>query len=191
MKTNLVSNAKVSILDVGAGPEGTAKAFFPEAIILRLDGDPEVQPDYVHDIRDPLPADLQGRFDIVFASHVLEHIEPWRTVQTLRNLREGVKEGGEVWVLVPSLEWVGTELRKDNPSPAVMAVLYSGKEGNSWQQHRCGFTLMSLRQIVEKAGLIPRQAYQGPITVTMNGKDFPSLQNILVAMRHDGAKETE
>jgi SAM-dependent methyltransferase len=184
MKTRLVSESKGRLLDVGSGQEGTAQAFFPQAVIFRLDVDPELHPDYLHDIREPFPEELRGSFDIVFASHVLEHVERHRVLDTVTNLKGALKDGGELWIMVPSLEWVANELRKDQASPATIAAIY-GMQSNEWQYHKCGFTLFMLRQIIEKAGLIPRRAYQGPLTITMNGKEYASLQNILVSMRHD------
>ncbi|MGH2621525.1 MAG: methyltransferase domain-containing protein [Anaerolineales bacterium] len=187
MSQKLISREKVSLLDVGAGPEGTAQAFFPEAVIFRLDVDPEFNPDYVHDIRAPFPEELRDRFDVVFASHVLEHVERHRVPETVANLRSAVRDGGELWILVPSLEWVAKELRKDQPSPAVLAAIY-GAQSSEWQYHKSGFTLFMLRQIVEKAGLVARQAYQGPLTISLNGKPYDALQNILVSMRNDNGR---
>lgn len=186
---DLISQDKVSLLDVGAGPEGTAQAFFPEAITFRLDVDPAVNPDFVHDIREPFPAELQNRFQIVFVSHVLEHVERHRVLATVANLRTAVKDGGELWLLVPSLEWVAKELMKDQPSPAVLPAIY-GSQAGEYQYHKSGFTLFMLRQIVEKAGLIPRQAYQGPLVITLNDKRYDALQNILVSMRSDNGRQT-
>lgn len=185
MKAKLISQAKVTLLDVGSGPEGTAQAWFPEATIFRLDANPEFNPDFVQDIREPFPDELHDRFDIVFASHVLEHCERHRQIDTVKNLATAVREGGELWILVPSLEWVAVELRKDQPSPATLAALY-GSQTDPWQYHKCGHTLFMLRQIVEKAGLVARQAYQGPLTINMNGKPYPALQNIMVSLKHNG-----
>ena len=190
MTTRLISHEKVALLDIGAGAEGTAQAFFPEAVIFRLDADPEVNPDFVQDIREPFPEELHNRFDIVFASHVLEHVERHRVPETVGHLKSALRDGGELWLLVPSLEWVANELRKDQPSPATIAAIY-GMQSNPYQYHKSGFTLFMLRKIIERVGLIPRRAYQGPLTITLNGKPYDALQNILVAMRNDNGRQIE
>ncbi len=187
--TNLVDTRKVALLDVGSGSEETAEFFFPEATIIRLDADEEFNPDYVHDIREPFPEETHGRFDVVFLSHVLEHIDRTKVYDTMTYLKSALKDGGELWIIVPALEWVGQELRKDRPSPVTLAALY-GSQTNEWQFHKSGYTLYHLRQLIEKVGMIPRQAYQGPFTVTMNKKDYPAVQNIVVAMRNDASDWT-
>jgi SAM-dependent methyltransferase len=181
---NLIDEREVVLLDVGAGTQDTAQFFFPNATVLRLDADPEFNSDYVHDIREPFPDEIKGKFDIVFLSHVLEHIDRALVHDTVMGLKSCLKDGGELWIIVPSLEWVGHELTKDRPSPVTIAALY-GSQTNEWQYHKTGFTLFHLRTLIEKVGMIPRQAYQGPFTVTMGGKDFQAVQNIVVAKRWD------
>lgn len=181
---NLVDERELVLLDVGAGGEDTASFFFPNATVLTLDADSDFNSDYVHDIRDPFPDEIKGRFDIVFLSHVLEHIDRAKVFDTVTYLKSALKDGGELWLIVPSLEWVGQELSKDKPSPITLAALY-GSQSNEWQYHKTGFTLFQLRTLIEKAGMIPRQAYQGPFTVEMNNKEYPAVQNIIVAKRWD------
>ncbi len=186
---NLVDDRKVTLLDVGAGGEETAVFFFPNATILTLDIDDDFNSDYVHDIREPFPDEIKGKFDIVFLSHVLEHIDRVKVYDTVTYLKSALKDGGELWLIVPSLEWVGQELRKDRPSPITLAALY-GSQSNEWQYHKTGFTLYNLRTLIEKVGMVPRQAYQGPFTVELNKKEYPAVQNILVAMRNDASDWT-
>ena len=186
---DLIDTREVLLLDVGSGNEGTAAYFFPEAAIERMDADAEFNPDFVHDIREPFPEGALGKYEVLFLSHVLEHIERSKVGVVLANLKSALKDGGELWIIVPSLEWVGRELTKDKPSPVTLAAIY-GSQTNEWQYHKSGYTLYLLRQLIMKSGMIARQAYQGPFTVTMNGKDYPSLQNIMVAMRHDESDHT-
>ncbi len=181
---NLVDERKVVLLDVGSGSEGTAEYFFPNATILRLDADAEFNPDYIHDIRDPFPEETKGRFDVVFLSHVLEHIDKDLVLDTVGHLKSALKDGGELWIIVPSLEWVGHELTKDRPSPVTLAAIY-GSQTNEWQYHKSGFTIWHLRSLIDKVGMIPRQAYQGPFTIVKSGKEYPAVQNIAVAKRWD------
>ena len=185
----LIDERKVTLLDVGSGPEGNAGFFFPNATIFRLDADEEFNADYVHDIREPFPKETMGRFDIAFCSHILEHVERAVSLQVIKNLKATLKDGGELWIIVPSLEWCGKELLKDKPSPIVLAAIYGSQE-TKWQYHHTGYTLHLLRQLVEKAGLVARSAYQGPFTVTLNGTEYEALQNFMVSMRHDATDHT-
>ncbi|MEE9355860.1 MAG: methyltransferase domain-containing protein [Methylococcaceae bacterium] len=55
--------------------------------------------DYIHNASKPLPFS-NNTFDIVYASHILEHIPWYKTEETLKDWLRVVKKGGylEVWV---------------------------------------------------------------------------------------------
>lgn len=65
---------------------------------VNIEGGPRV--DYVADVIKPLPFE-DGSFDIVYASHILEHL-PWYLCQsTLRDWSRILKPGGQLEVWVP------------------------------------------------------------------------------------------
>lgn len=186
MTVSLVSPDKTGkLLDVGSGPEkGNTARFYPKMEIVRLDVDPDVQPDIVHDVLTPLPPELHGQFDGVFLSHVLEHFG-WRAVvPVLKNLRDALKPGGEILILVPSLEWAAEQIMAEHPQATLQAVLY-GSQSNDWQYHRSGFTLTGLRQVLRHAGYIEEYVAQGDFHIRMNDRDYTSLQNVALAKRVD------
>lgn len=178
----------MKVLDIGSGPNSVASITFEGAEILRLDIDPELNPDVLHDITKPFPPELHGQFDAIYCSHVLEHIPRAQVIGTVMNMLAPLRVGGELWVIVPSLEWAAREILKDQPSSVMIPHIF-GSQSNEWQYHRCGFTLNLLRQIFELAGFVPRQAYQAPFIITSSGKDFPSLQNIVVGMKYEEQHE--
>ena len=55
--------------------------------------------DYVRDITKPLVG--MPKFDLVYMSHVLEHIPWWMATQTLRNIRAIIVPGGSIEIWVP------------------------------------------------------------------------------------------
>ncbi len=178
----------VKILDVGSGPESVAAQIFDsiaEKEIVRLDTDPALNPDVIHDITQPFPEELRSQFDLVLAAHVFEHIERNRVVETFRNVISAVKNHGEVWIIVPSLEWAANEVINKRDGAHVQALLFGSQE-NEYQLHKCAFTLASLRQMVELCGLIVRKAYQSQFTVFVNGREFQCIQNIVIGARYDG-----
>lgn len=63
------------------------------------DFDPSRYP--LPDIRqlDLMALDDEARFDIVYASHVMEHVPD--DAQVLRNIARALKPGGEAWLIVP------------------------------------------------------------------------------------------
>jgi predicted SAM-dependent methyltransferase len=175
------------ILDVGSGPESIAAQIF-ESIedkeIVRLDADPANNPDILHDITQPLPEELRSQFDLVVASHVFEHIERNKVVDTFRNVISAVRNRGEVWILVPSLEWTANEIINQRDGVHAQLMLFGGQK-NPWDFHRCGFTLASLRQMVEICGLIVKKAYQSPFNVWQGETVYNAIQNIVIGARYD------
>lgn len=179
------------ILDIGSGSESVAAQIFAEIQdkeIVRLDADPDNNPDIVHDITQPLPEELRSQFDLVLAAHVMEHIDRDRVVDTFRNVISAVKNMGEVWILVPSLEWVSSEIINKRDGVHAQLSLFGGQK-NPWDFHRCGFTLASLRQMVEICGLIVRKAYQSPFVIWQADKEYSAIQNIVIGARYDALND--
>jgi len=171
---------KTRILDVGCGIEQKLKVP-PDGELVRLDANPDIPADFHCDIREPLP--FGEEFDIVVASHVLEHIEHDRVPKTLINLRNVLREDGELHIIVPALEWAASEILSPKTSIAVMGLIY-GAQFTPYEFHKCGFTLMWLRDLVSITGMIPRKATQSQFVVVAGGQQYPAIQNVVIAMRH-------
>lgn len=79
-------------LEIGSGPKR-----LDGFETLDIVGGPNV--DYIYDASQPLPFD-DGTFDLIYASHILEHIPWYKTEDTLREWARILKAGGalEVWV---------------------------------------------------------------------------------------------
>jgi predicted SAM-dependent methyltransferase len=60
-----------------------------------------------HDVRSPLPFP-DARFDFVYHSHVLEHLEPADAVAFLRECHRVTRPGGTLRVVVPDLQQIAT-----------------------------------------------------------------------------------
>lgn len=184
------SKSNVKILDVGSGPNSVAKTVFEhlETDVTRMDGNPENNPDILHDITEPLPDELKGKFDIVYISHVLEHIDRMKVIDVFRNVIQAARNLGEIWVIVPSFEWAANEIINRREGIHVQMNVFGGQAG-PLDYHRCGFTLASLRQMVELSGLVVRKAYQSPFYIGFNEKEYASLQNVVIAIRVDALND--
>lgn len=187
----------MKLLDVGAGrwpirPEVIERVFGlkPDQVeVWTLDVDAETKPNILHDIRKPLPEEYHGQFDVVWMSHVLEHFGRYECMRVLKNIRDALKNLGEFWVFVPSLEWCAKQILSDHPSPGVLPSLY-GAQDNEWQFHKNGFTLRGLRTVLTEAGFIPRHVFHTEMTINMvdtNGKRYAvkAMQNCAMAIRYD------
>ena len=181
------------LLDVGSGRSSIAPIIYeyiPNLQVTRLDGNPENEPDILHDITQPLPEELHGAFDIVLASHVVEHVDRDYVNVVMRHIASAVRNHGEVMILVPSMEWAAREILAGNDNVGVQGAIYGAQYG-PLDYHRCGFTLKSLRFMVEIAGLTPRKAYQAPMAIELLERRYDAIQNIVIATRIDELNEVK
>lgn len=165
----------MKILEIGPGAKPQACLIWPGEPIETMDADKQYQPTYVHDAR-TIPEELKGKYDAVFASHILEHIPYVQTVDALKEWASAVKPGGEVHVIVPSLEWVAEQILAEKPSIAMLPHLYAGQV-TPWDIHLAGFTLRHLRVCMEAAGIAVERAKTGPYPITVVGNVYEAEQH--------------
>lgn len=175
----------MKVLDVGCGSESVAAIIFKDEEhleVTRMDANKDLAPDVLHDITLEFPENLQAQFDVVYASHVLEHIDRVSVIPTLANLASGLKDYGELWVVVPSMEWAAQEILEQRDGVHIQGMIWGG-QNTPWDYHRCGFTLAALRQLFEINGLVVRKAYQSPFGIVMGGREFACVQNVVIGAR--------
>lgn len=99
------------VVEIGANvkPQAQFVPSFEGAKILTLDVDEKQNPDIIADAA-LMPGELHGQLDGLLASHVLEHFSYWQTENVLNGWVECLKPGGELHILVPSLEWAAREV---------------------------------------------------------------------------------
>jgi len=91
------------ILEIGPGTANGKSIHFPGADTLDCQG---ANPTYRSSWgEEPLPIE-DDTYDLVFASHVLEHIPWYRAVTALREVRRVLKPGGEFEVYVPDFAFI-------------------------------------------------------------------------------------
>lgn len=178
----------MKILDIGSGKESVASLVFShieDKEIVRLDADANLNPDIIHDITKELPKELKGQFDIVYVSHVLEHIDRSFVIGTFINLSAALKNLGEMWIIVPSMEWAAQEILNQRDGRHIQGMIWGG-QNTSWDYHRCGFTLSALRQLFELTGLVVRKAYQSPFGIVLDGdKQVNCVQNVVIGAKYE------
>lgn len=178
----------IRVLDVGANRFDRVSEMYPELEheLVRMDIDPEVKPDYVHDITQPLPDELHQAFDIVMASHVLEHLS-WRNViQAANNIAACVKPEGKLVILVPDVEWAAREIlnKKGNIDLGVLGTVYGGQTG-PWDFHVCGFSMEVMRQMIERIGFKIIDLHLTGVMIRVNDELYPGRQIVCEAVRKE------
>jgi hypothetical protein len=158
-----------TLLHVGCGPKrkngttlGFAKNDWQE---LRLDIDPNVQPDLVGTMTD-MSAVAPASVDAVYSSHNIEHLYPHEVPVALAEFRRVLKPDGFAVITCPDLQSICALVAQDRltepayQSPAgpiaPLDVLYGHRPpmaaGNLYMAHRCGFTLKVLMGTLRAAG---------------------------------------
>lgn len=91
------------ILEIGPGTVDAASRIFPGADTLDGEvGTPTFKTSWG---AEPLPI-ADDSYDLVFASHVLEHVAWYRVVSALREVCRILKPGGEFEVYVPDFDYI-------------------------------------------------------------------------------------
>jgi len=168
------------VLDLGAGESCVARVLWPEAEVVAVDAREIARPDddlkvtglkitgVVADVR-ALPQEL-GKFEVILASHLLEHLTRAEVVPTLTHWAGYLRTGGELHVLVPDLAWAAERVVRGEMVVEVQAHIY-GSQANEWQFHKVGFTVALLRDAVRRAGLVVRTARLGPFEIVNTRED--------------------
>jgi len=160
---------KIRVLDVGSGDSEATRQLWAGADVVRVDLNPDTEPDVVADVR-ALPERL-GEFDVIFASHILEHLARLEVLPTLRHWAGYLRPGGALHVLAPDIMWAAEEIvRTGQVSIPVMMHIY-GSQQDELETHRVGFTVALLRAAMAQAGLEVIHATVGPYQIVMNRDD--------------------
>lgn len=107
------------------------------------------------DVRGPLPFE-DGSVDLLYASHVLEHLATAEVPETLREWRRVLRPGGSLLVAVPDLDLVARHLVEFRgwftpPHNPWLGLIYGGQK-DEYDFHRTGFTAPWLAALLTEAG---------------------------------------
>jgi hypothetical protein len=168
------------VLNVGGGASPWLPKEYLGALHLTLDIDPETNPHLCMDAR-RLESLAPEQFDVIFCSHNLEHYSVSEVPQVLNGFKHILKPGGHVHIRVPSLlaaieALTSSESDLDDPfyTSSIGVISFhdaffghgaSILTGNSFQQHKCGFSAKRLLHVLEASGF-------SDISVMKNGLDL-------------------
>lgn len=132
---------------------------------VRLDIDPDVQPDVIGTIVDMVAVE-SGSCDALWSSHNLEHVFDHEVPLALGEFLRVLRPGGTAYVQVPDLEAPAREILKgrldgtlyESPAGPIrpLDMLYGYgpaiSTGKHYMAHKCGFTRQTLAKRMRKAG---------------------------------------
>jgi len=157
-----------TLLHVGCGGsylENLPEIFHEGWAEIRLDIDPDAQPDILADITD-MGALFNGCVDAVLCAHILEHLYSHQVPTALRESYRVLKPGGHFFVTLPDIQAVALELvkgRLEDPlfesalGPiCAIDILYGHREslekGRAAMAHKTAFTAETLQWKLEETG---------------------------------------
>lgn len=157
------------VLEIGAGPKPKAQVMpgWENATIETMDADEQYNPTYLCDATDP-PEELKEKFDCVLASHILEHVVYFKSMEVLQKWVDMLKPGGELHIIVPSLEWAAAEALSETPSRALFPHLFAGHV-TEWDEHHSMYTMRLLRNMFDNLGLVVMRARTGKYPIMAFG----------------------
>lgn len=120
--------------------------------VVRFDGDASAKPDYLCDIR-KIPAG-DAVFDMVNASHCLEHLPVNDLAGALHEWARILKPDGKLKVKVPNLRWSAKKLLDPGrPHPYIIQTVY-GRQTSPGEFHYIGFVTETLEELARSCPLI-------------------------------------
>lgn len=141
-----VPPGKLRILDIGCGSEPWVTDL---GEVIGVDIDESVNPDYRCDAR-CLPFDHKS-FDMIYSSHVLEHIRHADMLPTLDEWCRVLKDDGEMRLILPNVKWAAEQIVTGHYDEKVINVLWGGQE-NAHDYHCNGFTPQLLEELLKARG---------------------------------------
>lgn len=120
---------------------------------------------------------VPGKYDLVVLYNWLQQAEQPQVLKLLRYYTSLIKEGGNLIVVTPSLDWAANEVAlNNNPSIAAYVAIY----GTPDAPHRCGFTMHFLRLVLSQTpGLMIDYATTEGILVTVVDERILAQQNVI------------
>ena len=161
------SRRRPVFINAGCGPPNNSRvpAYFSNWRQIRIDVDPDKEPDLVANIAD-LSEIPDGTIDAVWSAHCVEHLFPHQVVMALTEFRRVLRGNGFACIVVPDVQaiahWVATD-KIDEPIYASAAGPVSAHDmiwgfgpaiqfGHLAMAHHCGFTPTLLLKRLQEAG---------------------------------------
>ena len=140
------------IADLGAGCTTTPWLYGRDTKIVRFDVQSSVRPDVRCDLRS-IPDQYFNQFDVIYASHVLEHFARNEPQEIVRHWCQLLKVGGKLEIHVPNLSAAFRVLSNEQSEGEARKYAWQqiyGAVGNNDQpwEHKNGFTRRKLESLL-------------------------------------------
>jgi hypothetical protein len=131
-------------------------------------------------IKDFMGFPAGGEYDAVYCHNCMQILERHEVVPAVKKLSEHLREDGELWMIVPALEWIAKQILGGPPDPIVHMMLFGADI-----PFRSGFTLHWMRGLIEAAGIIVRMASQQAMELYKDEEKTLVPLNIVIGIKHN------
>lgn len=155
---------------------------------INMDIRDEVSPDKVSLV---YPVDYdESTFDMVYASHILEHFPRKQTLNVLQEWVRILKRGGILRLSVPNFEALINIYKRTKDLDQIIGPLY-GKQNYRYNYHNTVFDLKTLKGLMEKAGLTAVHWWDFRRTEHSDHWDYSQAETkgILISLNLEGRKK--
>ena len=173
-------------LEIGGGPRPRIGKGYGKIDLTVLDARDDEYTDVIHTVTcdNRLPF-LDETFDVVFNSHIFEHIPFQCQYLVMGDWARVVKPGGVVHTVVPSWEWVAKEVLKspEKRTPLLKWMAFAGQV-NEFDVHYNMFTKDMLEEIYAVVGLTVRTSSSRRQVFAVGGRHKVNLEeNFIVGVK--------
>jgi predicted SAM-dependent methyltransferase len=152
----------MKVLAIGENARNLAQDIFPEAEV---------------DTTPLLPGKRRTDYDSVLSYMALPCVPYREVMKTARAWVDALKPGGELTLMVPSLEWAAVQILSPERSPALTLHLY-GEQSNPQRFHSSGFTMLDLRSLCSMVGVAVTHASTGEYTINDNVCEMHTVRGV-------------
>ncbi len=110
-------------------------------------------------------------FDLIYASHVLEHFTRFFVLAALTHWRDLLKPGGVLRLAVPDFEAICTHYMKHYDLSLLAGLLYGGQD-NMVNAHQVAFDEFTLTVTLKKVGFVEVRPWEWRETSHVEFDDF-------------------
>lgn len=163
-------NTVTKVLEVSPWEESVSSSIYPDAEITRCDWAAPVPPEY------------NGKFDAIMANSILQRFNYMAAPSVVARWVDCLREGGELHIVVPSLEWACRQVLSENPSPVCQVVLWGGQGGDG-SVHTSGYTMRLLRATLQRCGLNATKAKTDKASIEYGGHTYEFEQHYVCGVK--------
>lgn len=152
----------MKVLAIGENAQNFAREIFPDAQV------------HTSTVK---PGKDRKEYDSLLAYMCLHQVPYREAVETVKSWVNCLKKGGELTILVPSLEWAAVQILSKEKSPVLMVHLF-GMQDKAEHYHSSAFTMLDLRSLCSLSGVAVTHASTGVYNIGEHEAELHTVRGL-------------